>query len=621
MDNEHFEMRPWRESLKNTTPEKRGFMRILLIASAYNGLCQRTHVELEGRGHQVSITLALGDEVVRQAVHAFEPELIICPFLKEKLPEDIWRNHLCIIIHPGIQGDRGPASLDWAIMNQESEWGVTALAAAEEMDAGDIWSTVTFPMRQASKASLYRREVTQAAIQATLTTVEHFASRKFRPEALDYSNPKVRGQLRPSMKQKDRAIDWAKDTRTAIVRKINSADSSPGILDRINGEEFYLFGAHAEAQLKGPIPGAIIAQRSGAICRATIDGAVWITHLKRKAGDKASATVFELPRRPATDCKLPAAMLLGATLRDVAESTIELMRVEADETYREIWYEEHNAVGYLHFDFYNGAMSTEQCRRLRDAYQQARDRSPRVIVLMGGTDFWSNGIHLNVIDASSDPSRESWNNINAIDDVVRDIIMTDSELTVAAIWGTAGAGGVMMPLAADQVWAREGVILNPHYKTMGLFGSEYWTYLLPKRVGASRALELTETPLPVGATKAKQIGLIDQVLPDDFATFQAEVRRRAEQLAYSVDYDRMIEEKRQVRARDEVAKPLAAYRATELQRMRLDFTGKSSYDEVKYHEARANFVNKVKAKETAPYLAKHLHLHAAQPRARRATRG
>ena len=42
----------------------------------------------------------------------------------------------------------------------------------------------------------------------------------------------------------------------------------------------------------------------------------------------------------------------------------------------------------------------------------------------------------------------------------------------------------MLPLAADCVYAREGVILNPHYKTMGcLYGSEYWTYTLPRRVG------------------------------------------------------------------------------------------------------------------------------------------
>ena len=35
-------------------------MRILLLASAYNSLTQRVHVELAGRGHEVAVELVLG---------------------------------------------------------------------------------------------------------------------------------------------------------------------------------------------------------------------------------------------------------------------------------------------------------------------------------------------------------------------------------------------------------------------------------------------------------------------------------------------------------------------------------------------------------------------------------
>jgi len=45
-------------------------------------------------------------------------------------------------------------------------------------------------------------------------------------------------------------------------------------------------------------------------------------------------------------------------------------------------------------------MSTSQCYRLRDAFLYARSRPTRVIVLLGGADFWSNGIDLNAIEAS-----------------------------------------------------------------------------------------------------------------------------------------------------------------------------------------------------------------------------
>ena len=65
---------------------------------------------------------------------------------------------------------------------------------------------------------------------------------------------------------------------------------------------------------------------------------------------------------------------------------------------------------------------------------------------------------------------------------MRDVIETDSHLVVSALSGDAAAGGVPLALAADHVVAREDVVLNPYYRHMGgLYGSEYWTYLLPRR--------------------------------------------------------------------------------------------------------------------------------------------
>ena len=485
-------------------------MRILLITTSYNGLCQRAHIELEELGHDVSIALSISEDQMRVAVLLFQPDLIICPFLKERVPEDIWKDHACIIIHPGIRGDRGPSSLDWAITENLKTWGVTALQASAEMDAGDIWSSTGFEMRVASKASIYRREVTEAAMRVISDTVRKFQTTGFRPEPLDYSNADIRGTLRPSMKQVERRIDWSRDRTDDIVRKIHAADSAPGVLDTILGEEYYLYGAHKEEVLRGGNAGDIIAQRCGAICLASTDGAVWVSHLKRKSAN---------PAEKSRNFKLPAAMLLKEKLGGIPESPEDVFRQGKLRTFREIWYEESNRVGYLHFDFHNGAMHTKQCKRLREAYLYIRSRPIKVIVLLGGTEFWSNGIHLNVIEAARSPADESWRNINAIDDLVLEIINTTSRLTVSALWGSAGAGGAMMSLAADRVWARAGCVVNPHYKTMGLYGSEYWTYLLPKRVGPDIAIELTESALPVGMQKARRIGLIDEIMPNTYWEF------------------------------------------------------------------------------------------------------
>ena len=168
------------------------------------------------------------------------------------------------------------------------------------MDAGDIWSARTFPMREATKASLYRHEVTEAAVEALLEAVARCQQDDFVPEPLNYSKPDVHGTLRPYMRQPVRQIDWTTEKTAEIVRQINMSDSSPGVFDEIGGLAVYLYGAHPEAQLHGE-PGAVIAQRHGAICRATVDGAVWISHLRRRKTNKQSFF------------KLPAAAVLGET--------------------------------------------------------------------------------------------------------------------------------------------------------------------------------------------------------------------------------------------------------------------------------------------------------------------
>jgi putative two-component system protein, hydrogenase maturation factor HypX/HoxX len=149
-------------------------MRILLISSAYNSMAQRVHVELADRGHLVSVEPALGDDLMREAVRCYDPDLVIAPMLTTAISAGIWSARPCFIIHPGPRGDRGPSSLDWAIMDGAERWGVTILQANAEMDAGDTWASAEFTVRGCSKSSLYRTEVADAALEALLLAVARF---------------------------------------------------------------------------------------------------------------------------------------------------------------------------------------------------------------------------------------------------------------------------------------------------------------------------------------------------------------------------------------------------------------------------------------------------------------
>ncbi len=121
-------------------------MKIVFFSTAHNSLSQRAFVELVDRGHTVIVVIASNEAVMLAAVEHERPNLIVAPMLKTAIPASIWQKHPCIIVHPGIKGDRGPSSLDWAILHAYEEWGVTLLQAGAEMDAGDIWAPRTFAM-------------------------------------------------------------------------------------------------------------------------------------------------------------------------------------------------------------------------------------------------------------------------------------------------------------------------------------------------------------------------------------------------------------------------------------------------------------------------------------------
>jgi putative two-component system protein, hydrogenase maturation factor HypX/HoxX len=564
-------------------------MRILLVASAYNSMTQRVHTELADRGHEVSIELALGDELLRDAVRRFDPDLVIAPMLTTAIPAEIWSARPCFIVHPGPVGDRGPSSLDWAITDGAGRWGVTVLQANAEMDAGDIWASAEFTMPGCAKSSVYRTEVADAAVEAVLLAVARFAGGRYRPEPLDYSRPGVYGRCRPPCRQADRRIDWQAETTDVVLAKLRAADSSPGVLDVIGDAEYYLVGGHEEDDLRGE-PGTVLARRDGAVCRATTDGAIWIPQLRRRP----------VPGGPKT-FKLPATLALCGSLAGIPEAPVPLALPPGRRTYREISYRESGGVGYLEFSFPGGAMSTGQCRRLLAAYRHAQGRPVKVIVLGGPRDMFANGIHLNVIQAADDPAEESWQNINAINDLVEAILTNTGQITVAALAGNAAAGGVMLALAADQVWCRAGAILNPHYRLMGLHGSEYWTYTLPRRVGTQEAARLTGACLPVSPASALRSGLVDRVIAGDPSGYRAQVTALAEQLACRPDYPARLAAKARELAAAEKQRPLAAYRAAELAIMSRNFSRPGE----PYPQLREAFVNKVKPERTPPHLARH----------------
>ncbi len=460
-------------------------MKILLLISSFNSLSQRVYCELKELNYEVKILLSKDKNLITE-IKTFNPNLIFAPYLKEYVSKEIYENYQTFILHPGVIGDRGNQSLDYAISDEKKQWGVVILKANEELDGGDIYASSNFPMRVATKGSIYRNEICDSSLIALKQLLKNFKNKEFKP------TPQIKNKIHKKLSQENRKINWEKDNSDTIIKKINMSDSYPGVKESFLGLTCYMYGAYKEDSLRAK-PKHIVAKRDGAICLGTIDGAVWISHLKQK-----------------NRFKLPATYVLKEKLKGIKELRIPLILENKKLTYHEIYVEKKDEIAYVYFDFHNGAMSSEQAIRLKYTVDYLKEEC-KVLVLMGGEEFFSNGIHLNILENSKKQGEDGWSNINAMNDVVKSVLFSENIITVASFSKNAGAGGVFLGLACDYCIGREGIVLNPHYRTMGLSGSEFHTYTFYKRVEREIADEILDKCIPIGSNKAKRIGLLDEV--------------------------------------------------------------------------------------------------------------
>ena len=546
-------------------------MKILLIISSFNSLSQSVYCKLQELEHKVFIKFAISKELMIEVVQEINPDIVFCPFLKQFIPNEIFENYPTFVLHPGIIGDRGHNSLDNAINDEVKQWGVVILKANEILDGGDIYAQSNFIMREeSSKASIYRNEVTQATLKALKQFLQNYQNKDFIP------TKQILNPIHKNLSQENRKINWQKDNTKQILKKINMSDSTPGVKDEILGVECYLFSAFIEDTLRGKTK-EILAKRDGAICIGTIDGAIWILQIQELGS-----------------FKLPATYVLKDKIKGIEEKRIPLVIEDERKSFYELRVQRKDEIAYLYFNFHNGAMTSTQCIKLKYAIEYLKEEC-KVLVLMGADDFFSNGIHLNILEDSKKQGEDGWSNINAMNEAVKAVLLCDEIITVASFNKNSGAGGVFLGLACDYAISSENTIFNPHYKTLGLSGSEYHTFILPKGVGQTKSKELLENCLPINANYAKKINMIDEVYP--FEDYQEKLEIFCENLLKNEDtFEEFIDRKKDFLEQE--LPLMEECKEKELQIMYDEFWQKSS----SFHTLRYDFVHKIKPKNTPKRL-------------------
>lgn len=148
------------------------------------------------------------------------------------------------------------------------------------------------------------------------------------------------------------------------------------------------------------------------------------------------------------------------------------------------------------------ALNPELREAMEGALKAAEaDPAVRVVILTGTGPVFCAGMDLKSFAQGSSSSAMTW--------FLHDGI---SKPTIAALNGTAVAGGFELALACDLIVAAEGAKVGIPEVKRGLFAAGGGT-TLPNRIPLPAALELGLTGDPITVDRAKEIGLVNQVVP------------------------------------------------------------------------------------------------------------
>jgi 2-(1,2-epoxy-1,2-dihydrophenyl)acetyl-CoA isomerase len=143
------------------------------------------------------------------------------------------------------------------------------------------------------------------------------------------------------------------------------------------------------------------------------------------------------------------------------------------------------------------------------------DADVRVVVITGaGRAFCAGGDveYMSGLQKSGDVA-----SFRKLLDAGRDVILqiaTMSRPVIAAVNGIAAGAGCNLALACDYRIAASGAKLSESFVRIGLHPDWGGTWLLPRLVGRSKALEILMTGRMVDAAEALAIGMVDRVTDD-----------------------------------------------------------------------------------------------------------
>ena len=246
------------------------------------------------QGLEVYQPLKMRDGEAFSIAEKLAPGLIVVAAYGKILPEDIlnFPQYGSINVHSSLLPKyRGAAPINWAILDGETETGVSIMYMAKELDAGDVILQKTTPIDPREDALTLTMRLAELGAEALSETVEALKNGTAVRTPQDHSKMTYASMLTKDMSP----VDWTRSAH-AISCQIRGLIPWPcATTDVISGEPMKLYAAEETGADTSAQPGTIVAAGKAGIDIACGDGKVLrLTEIQAQGGKRMTAAAYLL---------------------------------------------------------------------------------------------------------------------------------------------------------------------------------------------------------------------------------------------------------------------------------------------------------------------------------------
>jgi len=232
------------------------------------------------------------DEAFVSALRELRPELIAVAAYGQILPQSILElpRFGCVNVHTSLLPRyRGAAPIQWAILNDDAETGVTIMRMDAGLDTGDILTQAKTPIRPDDTAETLHDRLARLGAELLVRTLPDYVAGKLPSQP----QPTAGVIYAPKIRKQDGQIDWRQPAR-AVWNRVRGLVPWPGAFSYLPGQSqrhlLKIWQAEV-AEGSGP-PGEILRADKGGIVVGCGREALRILHLQREGGRRLPASDF-----------------------------------------------------------------------------------------------------------------------------------------------------------------------------------------------------------------------------------------------------------------------------------------------------------------------------------------